>query len=411
MLRRVLFLALVIATVPGCGGLSKVKGWFGSDKASAKLSEPTPLAEIVPAVAVNRLWATDLGDGEGKRWLRLRPTFDGGRVYAVDDTGVVHAFDAATGNVLWEARALEVKAEREMKSLWLRKSAEAGLTSSPGVGNGLVVVGGRNGEVIAFDAGTGAPKWNVKVTSEVLGAPLVLAGKVIVRANDGRVFGLDTADGSREWVFDRGLPTLSLRGNSPPVAGHGLVYIGYDDGSVIALRENDGLRAWEQRVAEPDGRTELDRVADVDGELQVGEAEIYAASFHRQVMAISAANGRPLWTRDIGSANGLALAGDNVIVSDTDGNVWALERSSGNAAWKQDALVRRQLTTPVVQGDYVVVGDLEGYLHWLRLSTGEIVGRARVGKEAVRGTPQVSPEGVLYALGTEGELSAYQLGN
>jgi outer membrane protein assembly factor BamB len=225
------------------------------------------------------------------------------------------------------------------------------------------------------------------------------------------VFGLDAADGSREWVFDRGLPTLSLRGNSPPVAGHGLVYIGYDDGSVIALRETDGLRAWEQRVAEPDGRTELDRVADIDGELQVGADELFAASFHRQVMAMAVSNGRPLWTRDIGSANGVALTGDKVIVSDIDGNVWALERATGNAVWKQDGLLRRQLTTPVVHGDYVVVGDLEGYLHWLRLSTGEIAGRAQLEDAALRGTPQVSPEGVLYALSTEGELAAYQLGN
>jgi outer membrane protein assembly factor BamB len=411
MLRRVLLLALVIATVPGCGSLSRVKGWFGSDKASAKLNEPAKLGVIVPAVSVNRLWSTGLGDGEGKRWLRLRPTIDGGRIYAVDDAGVVHAFDAATGKVAWEASAVEVKTEREMKSLWLRKSAEAGLTSSPGVGSGLVIVGGRNGEVVALDAGTGAQKWKVKVTSEVLGAPLVLADKAIVRANDGRVFGLDLADGSRKWVFDRGLPTLSLRGNSSPVAGNGLVYIGYDDGSVIALREADGLRAWEQRVAEPDGRTELDRVADIDGELQVGADEIFAASFHREVMAISTANGRPLWNRDIGSANGLALAGDRVVLSDTDGNVWALDRATGNALWKQDALVRRQLTTPVLQGEYVVVGDLEGYLHWLRLSTGEIVGRARVGKDPLRGTPQVSPEGVLFALNTDGELAAYQLGN
>ena len=408
MLRRVLILALAVAVLPGC---STVKGWFGSDKASAKLNEPAKLAGIVPAVTVNRLWSTGLGDGEGKRWLRLRPTLDGGRVYAVDDAGVVRALDGATGKVLWEAHAIEVKAEREMKSLWLRKSAEAGLTSSPGVGYGLVVVGGRNGEVVAFDAGTGAQKWTIKVTSEVLGAPLVLADKVVVRANDGRIFGLDSASGSRKWVFDRGLPSLSLRGLSPPVAGNGLVYIGYDDGSVVALRENDGLRAWEQRVAEPDGRTELDRVADVDGELQVGSDEVFAASFHRQVMAIAAANGRPLWSRDIGSANGLALAGDKVILSDTEGNVWALDRASGNAVWKQDALLRRQLTTPVVQGDYVVVGDLEGYLHWLRLSTGEIVGRTRLGKDALRGTPQVSPEGVLYALNTEGDLAAYQLGN
>ncbi|MGH8030214.1 MAG: outer membrane protein assembly factor BamB, partial [Arenimonas sp.] len=388
MLRRVLILALVVAIAPGCGTVSKVKGWFGSDKASAKLNEPAALTEIIPAVTVTRLWSTGLGKGEGRRWLRLRPTIDGNRVYAVDDHGVVRAFDSATGKVVWEAIAVDVKTEREMKSLWMRKSAEAGLTSSPGVGNGLVVVGGRNGEVVAFDASSGTQRWKIKVTSEVLGAPLVLADKVIVRANDGRVFGLGIADGSRKWVFDRGLPTLSLRGNSPPVAGNGLVYIGYDDGSVIALRESDGLRAWEQRVAEPDGRTELDRVADIDGELQVGAEEVFAASFHRQIMAMASSNGRPLWNRDIGSANGLALVGDKLITSDTEGNVWALERSTGNAVWKQEALVRRQLTTPVVQGEYVVVGDLEGYLHWLRLSSGEIVGRTRLENAALRGTPQ-----------------------
>jgi outer membrane protein assembly factor BamB len=411
MLRRVLFLALAIAVLPGCGTVSKIKGMFGSKDSGKALNEPAELVEIVPAVSVNRLWSTNVGDGEGKLWLRMRPTLDGNRLYAVDDDGLLRAFDTGTGDTVWQAQAVEVKTAREMRHLWLRRNAEAGITSSPGVGNGLVVVGGRNGEVVAFDAATGAPRWNVRVTSEVISAPLVLADRVVVRSNDGRVFGLDTADGSRKWVFDRGLPTLTLRGNSPPVAGHGLVYIGYDDGSVVALRESDGVRAWEQRVAEPDGRTELDRVADIDGELQVGADEIFAASFHQQLMAISAANGRPLWNRDIGSAAGLALLPDKVLVSDTAGNVWALERATGNAIWKQDALARRQLTTPVVQGEYGVVGDLEGYLHWLRLSTGEIVGRTRIEDSPLRGTPQVSADGVLYALSTDGELAAYQLGN
>jgi outer membrane protein assembly factor BamB len=410
MLRRALFLALAIAMLPGCGTVSKIKGMFGSDKAG-KLNEPTPLVDIVPAVSVTPLWSTDMGDGEEKLWLRMRPTVDSGRVYAVDDNGLLRAMDAGTGATLWEAQAVEVKTAREMRNLWLRKNAEAGITSPAGVGNGMVVVGGRNGEVVAFDAASGAPRWKVRITSEVLTAPLVLGDRVVVRSNDGRVFGLDAADGSRKWVFDRGLPTLSLRGNSPPVAGHGLVYVGYDDGSVVALRESDGLRAWEQRVAEPEGRTELDRIADIDGEIQVGDQEIFAASYHQQVMAISATSGRPLWARDIASSAGVALTSDKVLVSDTAGNIWALERSSGNALWKQDALLRRQLTTPVVQGEYGVVGDLEGYLHWFRLATGEIVGRTRVEDAALRGTPQVSADGVLYALGTDGELAAYQLGN
>jgi outer membrane protein assembly factor BamB len=410
--RRVLFIALAaiaIASAPGCGTVSKIKGMFGSSK--HKGNEPAELADIVPTVNVSRLWSVDLGDGEGKRWLRLRPSLDGSRVYAVDDAGRLRAIDAATGKGLWEVQAVELKGERDWRNAWLKSNVEGGLTSPPGLGLGTVVVGGRNGEVVAFDADSGNKKWAVKVTSEVLAAPLVTSDLVVVRSGDGRVFGLGVADGARKWVFDRGLPTLSLRGNSAPVAGSGLVYVGYDDGTVVALRESDGVRAWEQTVAEPEGRTELDRIADIDGELQVGSDEVFASSYHDQTMAMSASNGRPLWVRDIGAAAGLTLLADRVLVSDKAGNVWALERYSGNALWKQDAFARRQLTTPVVHGEYVVVGDVEGYLHWLNLATGEIAGRTRLEDAPLRGTPQVSPDGVLYATGSDGELAAYRLGN
>jgi outer membrane protein assembly factor BamB len=409
--RRVLVLAvaLAVASASGCGTVSKITGMFGSKK--GKANDPAELVDIVPTVQVSRLWSTDLGDGEGKRWLRLRPSVDGSRVYAVDDGGRLRAIDAGTGRGLWEAQAVELKGERDWRNAWLKSNVEGGLTSPPGVGLGTVVVGGRNGEVVAFDADGGNQKWSVKVTSEVLAAPLVLSDLVVVRSGDGRVFGLNAADGTRKWVFDRGLPTLSLRGNSAPVAGHGLVYVGYDDGSVVALRESDGVRVWEQAVAEPEGRTELDRVADVDGELQVGSDEVFAASYHDQLMAIAAANGRPIWVRDIGAASGLTLLADKVLVSDKTGNVWALDRSTGNALWKQDAFARRQLTTPVVHGDYAVVGDIEGYLHWLNLATGEVAGRTRLEDAPLRGTPQVSPDGVLYAAGSDGELAAYRLGN
>jgi len=264
---------------------------------------------------------------------------------------------------------------------------------------------------VAMDADTGTKRWTAKVSSEVLSAPLIVSGRVIVRSNDGRVFGLDAADGSRKWLFDRGLPLLTVRGNASPVAGNGIVYIGYDDGTLVALRDEDGLRVWEQAVAEPDGRTEIDRMADIDGEVQVGLEEVFATSYHDQTMAMSAANGHPIWTAPVGSYAGIALLGDKVLVSDKGGNVWALDRATGNSLWKQDALARRQLTTPVVQGDYAVVGDLDGYLHWLRLDTGVIVARTRIERAALRGTPQVSPDGVLYAVSNEGKLTAYKLGN
>jgi outer membrane protein assembly factor BamB len=408
MLRRILFIAAVVAIAPGC---STVKGWFGGREAD-KVSAPAPLTAFTAAVTATPLWKASVGDGEGRSWLRQHPTIADGRVYVADGKGNLLALDVNTGQQLWAANAVEVaNTKQSMLKFWKREKNEvARLSGSPGVGNGLVVIGGRNGEVVAF-SDTGEKKWSVKVTSEVLSAPLVTPTRVIVRANDGRVFGLDPADGSRKWVFDRGLPTLTVRGNATPVGGNGISYIGYDDGTVVAIREEDGLRVWEQIVAEPEGGTELARMADIDGEMMLDDDTLYVVSYHDRVMALSAQSGQPLWAHDIGGWSGAALTPDKVLLTDKTGNVWALNRATGDSLWKQNIFENRQLTSPVVHGDYVVVGDLEGYLHWLKLETGELAGRVRVDGGALRGTPQVTAEGTLVALSNEGHLAAYRLGN
>ena len=404
MLRRMSLLVLVVAFATGCSSFSNM---FKNEKKAAK--EPAPLVRIGAPISVQKLWSVSLGGGEGMLGLRQKPALDAARLYAVDDSGSVHAIDRLTGRNVWETSVVTSEARRSWK-LWKRQERTTGLTSGPAAANGMVVVGGRNGEVIALDADSGQVRWTKKVSSAVIAAPLITADRVIVRSNDGRVFGLDPADGSRKWVFDRGLPTLSVRGNSSPVLGQGITYIGYDDGSIIALRVEDGLRVWEQIVAEPDGRTELDRMADIDGEIQVGADEVVATSYHGTTMSIRNNNGAPLWSREIGSHAGIAMLADKIVLADKAGNVWALDRNTGADIWKQDAMQRRWLTTPAIQGNYAVLGDLEGYLHWLRLDDGQIVGRIRLEKGIIRGTPLVSDDGVLYALSTDGKLAAYTLG-
>lgn len=402
MLRRSLIIAAILAFATGC---TTIKGIFG-DKASKAL-EPAELVEIESPLAIKASWTRKLGDGNAALGLRQRPAIEGDRLYVSNDEGRVLALDANSGDTLWDSEVVKTGKQGSRVFFWRRKAIDGGLTGGPGVGNGLVVAGGRNGEIVALDAETGAERWRARATSEVITAPLVTPDRIVVRSNDGRVFGLDPADGTRKWVFDRGVPALSVRGNGAPVSDGQLVYLGYDDGTVVALRLQDGLVGWTQLVAESDGRNELDRMADVDGELALGYQEIYATSFRNQTMAISTANGRPLWNRDVGGYAGLALMADRLIVTDPAGTVWALDRNNGSALWKQEALARRWLTTPALQGDYIVVGDIEGYLHWIRASDGVIAGRDRVAKEAIRGTPQVTPTGTLLALTIDGKLAAY----
>lgn len=388
--RIVVLLVTVVLLVPGCG---TIRGWFGKGKAGTEVGEPAALVKFEESIRPRRDWSRSVGDGEGRLWLRQAPAVAEGRVYTADIDGRVSALSQDKGNVLWNNKT------------------KLHFSTSPGVGAGAVVVATLEGEVIALDADTGAERWQTRVLSEVVATPVITQGLAIVRASDGRVYGLDLADGRRRWVYDRSLPSLTVRGSGTPALGQDVVYVGYDDGSVVALRIVDGLRVWEQTVAEPEGRSELERMADIDGEIQVGLDALYAVSYKGRVAALSNSGGAPVWTRELKSATGVALARDRVVVVDVEGNVWALDRNSGNALWRQDALGFRWLTTPVIHGDYVLVGDVEGYLHWLRLDTGELAGRARLGGDPIRATPQVSPEGVAYVVNTEGKLAAYRLGD
>jgi outer membrane protein assembly factor BamB len=381
---RILVLLLVSSTLvlSGCNALRSTR--------SDNIDPPAELTRIDASVRVDRLWKKSVGRGERRLAIRQTPAISDGRVHVSDVNGDVMALAADSGREIWRNRTA------------LR------LTGGPGVGEGTVVIGSLDGEVLAMNPETGSERWRARVSSEVITRPAIGRGVAVVRSIDGRVFGFSITDGSRRWVYDRGLPSLTLRGNAAPVIAGGLVYLGYDSGDVVALNVEDGTQQWEQRIAEPEGRTELERMVDVDGDLVVTPGELYASSYKGQVVAMDPATGRPLWNRDLVVFTGVALAGDQLLVSDRGGTVWALDRRSGAALWRQDGLANRWLTTPAVHGAHAVVGDLEGYVHWLRLTDGQFAARERPSRDPIRGTPQVV-DGVVYVLSTDGELSAFRL--
>lgn len=373
------------------GGCSTIKGWFGGDKDDGKPNEPAELAEFTPSVSVSKIWSAKAGKGEGRVGVRQGPVVADGRVYAAAVEGGVRAFDLQTGNVIWHY-------ESELR-----------LSGGPGAGDGLVVIGGLDGEVIALDAATGAERWQAKVPGEVIAAPTVGQGSVFVRSNDGRVTALDAASGERRWFWVHDVPALSLRGNDAVVLGPGFVFVGNDDGAVSALSAADGRTLWNVPVAQQEGRSELDRMADIDGTPVLEGSTLYATSFKKRTVAIDAPSGRPMWSSEFGGVGRLGLGSDRLVVSDPAGSVYALDKASGSSLWQQPALARRNLTAPAIQGEYAVVGDYDGYLHWIRLDTGSLAARDRVSGDALRGTPVVA-DGVLVAQDVDGELAAFRLG-
>ena len=265
-----------------------------------------------------------------------------------------------------------------------------------------------DGEVIALDASTGEKKWQAQVPNEVISAPAIGMGTVFVRSNDGRITAFDAASGERRWFWVQEVPMLSLRGNDGPVLGPGFVFVGNDDGTVSALSATDGRPMWEQPVAQPEGRTELDRMADVDGTPVLEGTTLFATSFKKQTLAIDAPSGRPMWSAEHGGAGRIGVASDRLVVTDPTGSVFGLDKNSGAALWSQPALARRSVTGAAVQGDYAVVADYDGYVHWLKLDNGEFAARQRVGGKAVKAAPVVA-DGIAIVQNVNGELTAFRL--
>ena len=384
-LRLVAGFALAALLLGGCTTVKNLFDGRGKDKSL----EPTPLVQITPSVNVARLWSASIGGGEKSLGMGQHPAIADGRVYAAAVDGGVHALDLKTGQSVW------------------RYASELPLSGGPGAGEGLVVVGSLEGDVIALDAATGTEKWKAKVGNVVLAAPAIGGGTVYVHSNDGRVTAFDAATGERRWFYSVEVPTLTVRGSGPVTIGPGIVFVGNDNGNMTALSATDGGVLWSTPVAEPDGRSELERMADVDGAVVIDNTMLFATSYKNHTIAIDGPSGQIVWDRENGGPRGLGLSNSAVVVTDPVGKVWALDKNSGASMWQQDGLAHRNTSAPAVQGDYAVVGDLEGVVHWLRLNDGAFAARAEIGGP-ITGQPVVS-DGVVVVQTTEGQLAAFAL--
>ena len=390
----ILILAALGVALSGCN-------WIKSLGKKDNVEPPTPLTEFTPTVQVQKIWGEGVGNGAGDSGALLAPTVVDGRLYAASVDGTIEAIDAASGHTLWQKRLGERKG-------WLWKRGENTLrwSGGPAVLGDLLVVGGLDGDVYAFSAQDGSERWHVTASSEVISRPAISPAIVVVRTIDGRLSGLDANDGSQKWVFDQSVPPLTLRGNSPPIIIGEAVYDGFDNGKLVAVRLADGAPLWAQTLSTGEGRTEVERLADIDGDIVQAGGNIVAVGYRGQLAAVAADSGRPMWQRDVSSYGGAAAGENALVVADAEGNVWAFDRETGASLWKQDQLKYRWLGSPSVQGKYVVIGDSEGFVHWLSLDEGKFAARERLSKKAIETAPIVVGD-TVYVEDVNGHIGAY----
>lgn len=385
MKRSLIILAFVALLGAGCN----------SDKSNIR--PPQKLVPLTSGLDVSTLWDVRIGDGTEKSGVRMRPAVADGVVYAASLNGKLRAINAETGATLWQNTRN-----------W-RKDKDTSYAGGPVLANGVLFIGTLDGHVFAVDAATGAEQWQAMLGAEVLSSPAVYQDLVLARTGDGKVHALNIADGSSKWIYDHGnVPLLSLRGNGGLLAAGGAVFFGTDDGKLVAIGAADGAALWEQSISDGDGRTDIERLADADGSLRLQGDALYVSAYHGRMLAVDAASGQPRWSNEFSSYTGLDVEGSTVIGVDDASVVWAFDTATGGNLWKQDALEWRWLSAPAIQGNYVVVGDLDGYVHWLDLGTGKIVARAELSNDAIRARPVVVGD-VVYVEDVAGHLAAFRL--
>ncbi|MDD5037627.1 MAG: outer membrane protein assembly factor BamB [Methylococcaceae bacterium] len=388
-------LMLCAALLSGCAGLDVIKdGWdsigemiSGKDNAEP----PKELQELEPKLKLSVLWDATVGDGYAEQHVNLVPAVTEESVFAVDRKGLLQAHNRLNGEKRW---AVET---------------ELPFSAGPVVGREMIVLGTSNAEVVAYSQTDGSLRWKSSVSSEILATPAVGSGVVVVRGSDGRITGLDEKSGATLWTHERSAPTLAVRSKGGPIIAGDLLIDGYGSGKLIAMNLKNGKQEWEATVAIARGRSEIERLVDLDAVPVIKGDTLYVSGYQGGVAAVSLRDGDVQWREEkVSTHSGLAANRRSLFLADQNSDVWRLDMSNGGDLWKQDGLHQRRLTAPAAVKDKLVIGDFEGYLHVLSQDDGGLLARARVDDSPIEAPPVVFDE-VVYVYTSGGKLAALSL--
>lgn len=382
--------------LPGLLSVTLLSGCslFSGEEDVVKMSPlPTVTNEFTPSTA----WSTSVGNGIGDFYSNLHPAWADNVVYAADRHGKVKAVNADDGKEVWSVSLAE-------KSGWFSTSP-ALLSGGLTVSGGHVYVGSEKAQVYALNTSDGTVAWQTRVAGEALSRPVVSDGLVLVHTSNGQLQALNETDGAIKWTVNLDMPALSLRGESAPAVAFGAAIVGGDNGRVSAVLMQQGQMIWQQRISQATGATEIDRLSDVDTTPVIANGVVYALAYNGNLTALDLRSGQVMWKRELGSVNDFVVDGDRIYMVDQTDRVLALSTEGGITLWTQSDLLHRGLTSPALYNGYIVVGDSEGYMHWINLSDGHFVAQQKIDSSGLLTEPVVA-DGKVFIQAKDGTLYA-----
>ena len=360
---------------------------LGCSSNKVKEAKPNPLPKIQQQQGLNLVFSQSVSSTNAAEALRLQLDTDNGVIFAIDPDGQVSAY-------------------KGKERLWKSKITKQELTAGVEAAEGIVVVGNRKGQLFALDQATGSQKWSAKLSGAILSPSLIQSGRVITIANDGTVFAHDAVTGQQVWAYKLPSVQFSLRGQPAPVRlDDRTILVASANAYVYALDVISGVPRFQRRVAISEGRSDIQRLIDIVGDPVVAGQYLVTTSFQGQVTVTDLATQRVVWSEDASSTNRPEVSGDKVFVSTVDGKLNAYSLSTGQLAWQNEELLNRQLSNPVMLGQSLVVGDMDGVIHLLDPASGKLVGRAKTSGE-VQSLRVIDNQ--LYVATRKGALSIWQ---
>jgi len=385
-LRKTLLVGVVsVALLSGCS-------WFSGEEDVVKMS---PLPKVENQFTPTEVWSTSVGDGVGAYYSHLHPAWKDNTIYAADRFGIVKALDADNGKEKWKVNLSENPG-------FFSSNISAQLSGGVTVDGSNLYIGSEKPIVYSLNTADGTVAWQSKVAGEAISRPVISDGLVLIHTSNGILQALNQKDGSIAWSANLDMPTLSLRGESAPAVAFGAAIVGGDNGRVSAVLMKEGQMIWQQRISEPSGATEIDRLSDVDTTPVIVNGVVYTVAYNGNLVAMDLRSGQIMWKREVGSVNNIIVEGDRIYMVDQNDRVMALNTQGGVTVWTQSELLHRNLTAPVLYNGFIVVGDAEGYLHWLNTNDGRFVAQQKVDTSGLLSAPVVASDKlVVQAKGGE----------
>ncbi|MGP1958451.1 MAG: outer membrane protein assembly factor BamB [Arsenophonus sp. NC-CH8-MAG3] len=375
--RTLLVDLLVVILLMGCS----------TEKDSILIS---PLPEVTNKFTPSIIWHRSIGDGSGEFYSKLSPAYDDFVVYAADRKGMVKAINIDSGEMLW---SIDLSQQVGFFTANLPALLSSGLT----VSGDKLYIGTENGKVIALNKTNGKIEWKTNVSGEALSHPVVSDGLVLIHTSNGVLQALNSQTGENKWSINLDTSTLSIRGKSSPATAYGVAIVGSSSGRITAIILDQGRIAWQQYISQIRGATDIDRLHDVNitPVIDTNSSTIFAIAYNGDLVAMDMRSNQIIWKRDLGTVNDIIVANDIIYLVDQNDRVLAIHKNNGITSWTQDALLHRNLTAPIIYDGYLVVGDGEGYLHWLDTQDGQFVAQNKINNLGLRSHPIIANDKLL----------------